>query len=493
MTHSAELNALINQIAEIEAIQAKAKAENKLFHVYPDTGRFAREKYRKHTDFFNAKDRQLLILGGNRSGKTFAGSYAVACHLTGLYPKWWTGRRFEHPIQAWCAGLTNEATRDIIQLELLGNPAKGEEGEKTTTGTGMIPKSCIGKVTWKQGIPDFVDIVAIKHVTGGYSYLGMKTYGQGRESFQGTAKDLIWFDEEPPADVYEEALTRTATTGGMIMLTFTPLLGLSKVIQMFLPDNRITEGSIDGKTVVNVTWDDVPHLDEEAKAELLKSYLPHTRDARSKGIPVLGSGVIYPISEDDITVKPFDIPKHWPRFYGMDVGWEVTCGIWGAYDEQSDIVYAYSEHYMKHAEPVIHASSIKARGEWIVGAIDPASRGRNQVDGRDLYSMYLDLGLNLIPANNSVETGIYEVWQRLSTGRLKIFNTLTNFLSEYRVYQRDEDGKILKKNDHLCDSTRYMILSGFGVKRVNPALTMDMPSQYRSPQGSVVYSEFSPF
>jgi hypothetical protein len=208
------------------------------------------------------------------------------------------------------------------------------------------------------------------------------------------------------------------------------------------------------------TWDDAPHLSEQAKAELWESIPPYQRDARSKGVPQLGSGAIYPVDERDITVQPFEIPPFWRRSYGMDVGWNRTAAVWQALDEETDTVYLYDEYYRGQAEPAIHAAAIKARGNWIPGVIDPASRGRAQRDGEQLLVTYVTLGLNISVANNAVDAGLYEVWSRLSTGRLKVFSTLQAWFGEYRLYRRDEHGKIVKENDHLMDTTRYLCMSG---------------------------------
>lgn len=212
---------------------------------------------------------------------------------------------------------------------------------------------------------------------------------------------------------------------------------------------------------VQAEWDDVPHLTKEQKDRLWASIPPYQRDARSKGIPALGSGAIYPVPESDIVCEPFEVPKHWPRCYALDVGWNRTASLWGAWDRnENDIVYLTSEYYRGQAEPSIHAAAIKARGIWVPGVIDPASRGRSQNDGTQLLADYVALGLDLEPARNAVEAGIYAVWERLSTGRLKVFKTLQNWLAEYRIYRRDDKGRIVKQNDHLMDDTRYLILSG---------------------------------
>ena len=220
--------------------------------------------------------------------------------------------------------------------------------------------------------------------------------------------------------------------------------------------------------MVNAGWDDVPHLDEQTKRELLDSTELFLQDARSKGTPSLGAGAVWPIPLSEVLVDPFMIPPHWPRSYGLDVGWNRTAVIWGARDPAVDVCYLYTEHYRGKAEPSIHAAAIRARGEWIPGVIDPASRGRGQRDGLQLMTDYLELGLHLIPARNPRESGIHSVWERLSTGRLKVFRTLGNWVREYRLYRRDDDGDIVKEFDHLMDATRYWVVSGVAIARVQP-------------------------
>lgn len=204
---------------------------------------YARDYYQKHLDFFRqgATYRARCLMAANRVGKTFsAGGYEVACHLTGDYPIWWPGRRFRHPVRVWSCGKTNETTRDIVQTTLLGD-VEYLGARKHVDGSGVIPRERIGlspgQITWKQGVPDLIDTIRIRHVSGGWSKLGLKSYQQGRGSFEGTAQHVIWDDEEPPMDVYGEQIVRTATTKGILLLTFTPLEGMSDVVQQFLPSN----------------------------------------------------------------------------------------------------------------------------------------------------------------------------------------------------------------------------------------------------------------
>lgn len=434
---------------------------NKIYSYYPDTGPLRRELYVKHNQFFEAgaKYRERLMLAANRVGKTEGvGGYEMALHLTGLYPSWWTGRRFTQPVMAWGAGDTGKTVRDIIQRKLWGAFLE--------PGTGLIPKDKIHDRTMKTGVADAIDTIFVKHVSGGISQIVLKSYDQKREAFQGTEIDVIWLDEEPKLEIYTECLLRTMTNNGLIMLTFTPLMGMSETVMSFLPGGTVLENQAGSKFVVMATWDDAPHLSEAVKQELWNAIPPFQRDARSKGVPQLGSGAIYPVPESDFVVDDFPIPDHWPRVYGMDVGWNRTAIAWGAWDRESDIVYLTSEHYRGQAEPSIHAEAVKSRGVWIPGVIDPASRGRTQVDGRQLIQDYIDLGLDIDVAFNGVESGLYEVWQRLSTGRLKVFKSLSNWRYEFRLYRRDEKGRIVKENDHLMDATRYLVMSG--LERAKP-------------------------
>lgn len=234
-------------LEELHAQQGEA-LYGKFRNLFPDETKqigdfkfWGRELYQKHLEFFRlgATYRARCLMAANRVGKTFsAGGYELTCHLTGLYPKWWEGKRFRAPIRALACGKTNETTRDIVQTTLLGD-VEYHGSRKVVDGTGVIPIELIGtdagQLTWKQGVADLIDTVKVKHKSGGWSKLGFKSYQQGRGAFEGTSQHVIWDDEEPPMDVYGEQIIRTATTKGILMLTFTPLEGMSDVVQQFLP------------------------------------------------------------------------------------------------------------------------------------------------------------------------------------------------------------------------------------------------------------------
>lgn len=232
------------------------------------------------------------------------------------------------------------------------------------------------------------------------------------------------------------------------------------------------------RAVIRCGWADVPHLTDSMIEEMTKGMMPHLKDARMQGIPSLGSGAIYPVAEEDIIFDPqeFKLDDAWPRGFSLDVGWRKNAAVWGAYDRDADVVYLYDEYYRGHAEPAVHASAIKARGSWIPGIIDSAANCSSQADGRKLYDLYSAEGLILSNANKAVDAGLLLVYQMLSTGRLKVSKNMVNWLSEFRIYRRDDKGRIVKENDHLMDATRYLCM-GIGNFRQMPI------SDYRYKQG----------
>ena len=228
--------AILEQLAA-EAIEIQNRDKYNMFErLFPNEGPLRRELYPKHIEFFNAGKNyfQRCFMAANRVGKTIAGGYEVAAHTTGLYPDWWEGRVFRRPGEWWVAGDTNETTRDILQKTLFGEVTwKGNE--RVFDGTGMVPRDLVGEIKWKRGVADLADTVKVKHRTGGWAKIGFKSYDQGRRVFQGTAKQGIWLDEECPQDVEGECLIRLATTRGLLLLTFTPLNGLTEVVLSYLP------------------------------------------------------------------------------------------------------------------------------------------------------------------------------------------------------------------------------------------------------------------
>ncbi len=439
--------------ALVEALLEQRKRDQAKFRTFfADAGPMARSLYAKHLEFFAAGAifKERLFMAANRVGKSEAGAYEVTCHLTGRYPDWWQGRRFSTPVEVWASGTNSQTTRDIVQAKLLGPVG--------AIGSGMIPGHLLASTIVARGLPGALEGARVKHVSGGESILGLKSYEQGRQSFEGTAKHVIWCDEEPPADVYTEQLYRTVTTKGIALITFTPLQGMSDVVKGFLEPE--TDASKAFKWFIQAGWKDVPHLDETEKQALRATTPPYQIQARTEGEPVLGSGAIYPIAEADVICPTRAIPDTWRRGYALDVGWNRTAALWAAEDPGTGNIELYSEHYQGQGEPASHAQAILSRGAWILGVMDPAGLGSSQIDGRTLMEIYGKLGLKLQPAVNAVEAGLTETWNLLVSGRLKVQEHLSNWRSEFRKYHRDEKGKIVKANDHLMDCTRYLVVSG---------------------------------
>jgi phage terminase large subunit-like protein len=450
-------------IEELERRQQEGGCFERFFHTQEE-----RDKYPHWMEAFRVgKDyRQRLALCANQVGKTTFGMFEVTCHLTGLYPDWWEGFRFDGPNEWWLGGVTSTEVKNNLQDRLLGSVG--------SFGTGFIPADCIDFETLKDAkkADTPVRTFRVKHVSGGWSTVTLKSYAEGREKWQAKPGISILLDEEPPLDVYVEALMRTIAGNGRVILTFTPLKGVSDTVMNYLGDDvNHPMGEVSpGRYLIRATWDDTPHLTEEAKDALINSIPPYQRDARTKGIPTLGSGSIYPVSETQVFIDPFPIPKHWKRCAGMDVGWKRTAAVWGAIDPETGITYVYGEHYLAEQPPAVHASAIKSFGDWIPIAIDPASRGRTQDEGRRLIDLYKEQGLNLHKADNAVEGRLFEIYQALLEGRLRIFNTCTNLLKEYRLYRRDEKGNVVKKDDHAMDALRYLWSTGRGLACVQTTI-----------------------
>ena len=213
--------------------------------------------------------------------------------------------------------------------------------------------------------------------------------------------------------------------------------------------------------VTMATWDDVPHLSQEEKDDIWNNVPEYQREARSKGIPVLGSGNIYQFPESKLTCDDFEIPDNWPRGYGMDVGWKWTAGCWITQSPKTKIYYVYAEYKKGRAEPSEHAEAVKGMDEpWLPGLIDPAANGRSQKDGQQLLQQYRALGLQLNKAVSSIEGGVLKCQRMIHAHQVQVFKSCTEFLKEYRKYRRDLNGNIIKKDDHLMDAFRYFMLSG---------------------------------
>lgn len=397
---------------------------------------------------------ERLLRAGNQQGKTLAGGAEMAMHLTGRYPSWFEGRRFETAVSAWAACDTGKTTRDNPQRVLMGEPG--------SWGTGMIPAASIVEIKRAMGVADLIDTVTVKHESGDLSRLGFKTYEERRESWQGPPKHVIWMDEEAPESIYGEALARLTATRGIIYTTFTPLKGMSEVVSrlMGMPESDI-----------NMTIEDAEHIPASERAAIIARFPAHEREARTKGTPMLGSGRVFPVEEALIAIDSFAIPAHWPRIGGMDFGWDHPfAAVRLAWDRDADCIYVTHAYRIRERTPAIHASAIRGWDKGMPWAWPHDGLQHDKQSGKQLAQSYRDEVLHLTaehaqfpalpdgtPGGNGVEAGVLEMLERMEGGRLKVFRHLADWFEEFRLYHR-KDGEIVKERDDLLSATRYAMM-----------------------------------
>lgn len=440
--------------------------------------------YPKQVEFHSAgaSYRERMLLAGNQLGKTWAAAYETAMHLTGRYPEWWAGKRFIGPVR-WLAGSeSSELTRKGVQRLLMGPPEIENDW-----GTGTIPKDCLVDWSRRQGVPDAIASITVKHFDAdakqdGISSIQFSSYDQGRTKWQADTIDGVWFDEEPPEDIYFEGLTRTNKVMGPVYSTMTPLMGISSVVKRFYLDKMA------GTHLTMMTIDDVDHYTPEQRAAIIASYPKFERDARTKGIPQLGSGRVFPIDEEEIKCNAFTIPPHWPQICGLDFGWDhPSAGVRLAWDRDADCLYVVAVHRAKEQTPVLFAGAVKPWGDWLPWAWPHDGLQHDKGSGEQLATQYRTQGLEMLPlratfedGTNGVESGIMEMLDRMQTGRLKVFDHLREWFEEFSLYHR-KDGLIVKVADDLLCATRYaMMMMRFALLKPNARAAAPAPEQRRS-------------
>ncbi len=428
------------------------KRENKLDFV---------ELYDRQKEFIalGAKYQERMLFAGNQMGKSFCGAVETAYHLTGLYPDWWVGRRFDHPVRGWAAGVSTTVCRDVGQTLLCGEP-----GVESEFGTGLIPKALFAdKPTLARGaVADAYDTIAVWHHTNGVrdgiSTLQFKSYEQGREKFQGRTLNFVWWDEEPPMDVYVEGNARWSATGGMSFMTFTPLKGMSDVVLLFL------HASDDRRQYITMGYKDAKHMTPEMVQDLLAKYPKHEWDARMNGIPMLGEGRILVFDQDAISFqRHMPIPVHWPKLWGIDFG--IThpfAAVLVAWDRDLDIIYVTHTYRAADTLPLVHTEAIRAicADAPVAWPHDGEKREENQTG--QLAPMYKKFDLKMLPKHAqwpeggfSTEAAVMELQQRLQKaggpGGIRICDDLNDLFGEMAGYHR-KDGLIVKVRDDLISA-----------------------------------------
>lgn len=418
--------------------------------------------YDKQRSFFDLgrTKRERLFMAGNQLGKTEGGAVESTLHLTGEYPDSWNGKRFQKPTIGWIAGITSKDSRDIQQAKLCGPP-----GMEEAFGSGYIPRHLFAdKPSMARGITDAYDTIQVTHktdgVVDGVSIGIFKSYEQGRKKFQGGTVDWLWLDEEPPIDIYSEALTRTTATKGIVYITFTPLLGMSQVVQ------RFTQEASPDRAVVQMEISEALHIPPEEREKIIAGYLPHEREARAKGVPMLGSGRILTELEANV-LEPYitTLPLHWAKLWGIDFGiGHPFAAVLIAWDKDADIIHVLHTYRQADALPLQHVAAMKPIAHSTPVAWPKDGDQREKATGIPLQKHYKELSLEMLPKHatwpeggDSTEAGILELQQREATGRIKYASHLTELLEERRMYHR-RDGEVVKLQDDILSALRIAVM-----------------------------------
>jgi phage terminase large subunit-like protein len=420
--------------------------------------------YPKQRELFElgATKRDRLLRAANQSGKSFAAAIEIAYHLTGRYPPWWNGHRFSKPIMAWVCSETAILLRDVMQKLLFGEPS-----DPGALGSGTVPFDLIGqKLSMARGITDAFDTVRVKHVSGGWSVIRFRSYQAGREAFQGVTLDLIVFDEEPPADVYSEGITRITATNGRALLVYTPMGGPGEVTRRFTQEDSPDRGMVK-MSLYDIC--DLPgsHMTRAMVEAIKRNCPPHEMRTRVYGEDMLGAGSVFPIDEETITEPPIpNVPLHWFKIWGIDFGINHPFGaVLLLYDADADVVHVHHCIRLKDQTPLQHAVPMKAIGADVVVAYPHDGDNREAGTGDPLAKLYRQQDLRMMPSHAtfedgtiSTERGVLEMWQRMTTGRFKVANTQLMWFEEFRSYHR-KNNQIVKLYDDLMSATRIGIMA----------------------------------
>ena len=296
-----EVIKLYNEIVELQSIIDRRIKENRL-EIY-NVG----EKVHKKQILFHQSDKRIkAIFGGNRTGKTVGGAVEAVLHALGD-----SRYRKLKPSSGWVVSLTGDVQRRVAQPEVLR----------------WLPKKEIKDIIMRKGRKDDPEGSLIEEIRlKNGQFIGFKTCEQGRESFQGASLGWVWFDEEPPEDIFKECWMRIMDQRGDMWFTMTPLLGLTWVYFMiYLNENN--NPNID---YWMFEWADNPWLSAEEIAEMEAVMDESEREARQFGRFTSLCGFAFPELRKEIhIVKPMqNIPEWYKRYVALDYGFDSLAVGW---------------------------------------------------------------------------------------------------------------------------------------------------------------------
>ena len=417
------------------------------------------------------------LIAANRTGKTVATCYELAYHLTGEYPAWWAGRKWNKPISAFVTGESWDQVARVLQEELVGT---SDSKIQHAIGTGAIPRKNIVLDTMRNDGANVMSL-EIRHRSGQRSRLLFGNYTQEVRNMQGFKMDIVVFDEQPPDDMFSELVTRTATTQGQILCSFTPLKGTNGLVARFLARES-------GYEYLQVGWDDLPEyspwgepfLLQETRKQMLIDFMPHEREARTKGRPIMGKGAIFPIRDWPTYAtgeyKFSDMPEL-ERVIALDLGLVndstvISLMYWHPYTREAWLDVQITVNGVDEANPtsyVQHLMRPEVYGAPIVLPADAGTQGRYTMSALSLREFFEGYNLNVYPhaimnpkdsegrVTNNKAFGINQMRQMLEAGTLHINSRCHKFLTEAQNYYVDEKGRYSDPDDHI-DSARYAIL-----------------------------------
>lgn len=408
--------------------------------------------HEKQMAFHRCQKKNRWVFGGNRSGKTECGAVEAVWWARGIHPY----RKNRNNVSGWVVSVSYEVQRDVAQLKVLS----------------YLKKEWIANIVMQSGKRDsaeygIIDYIVVKNVFGGFSKIGFKSIDQGREKFQGASLDFVWFDEEPPQDIYDECRMRVLDRKGEIWGTMTPLKGLTWVYdEIYLNKHNSSEVWYE-----EMEWADNPYLDKHEVEELNNSLTDDSKESRRYGHFNVDCGLVYPeFSEQVHCIPPFDIPFDWQDTFSIDPGLNnpLSCHFYAT--DFDGNVYVVGEHYQKGKDINYHTEKIFELAKslnWhfdsagrLRGIIDSASTQRTLQSLKSVAELFYDNGIILnTKVNKDVFTGISRVKEYLKNRKLFIFNNCPNMIREFKSYWWKDGDKVKKVDDHAMDDLRYYIMS----------------------------------